>query len=163
MNRPRSTQSQRGFTLLEVLVAIMVLSIGLLGLANLQSVGTRLGHEAELRNRAAFLANEGLDLIRSHLADPQSGRVTELTAFEFELGATQLPSTVTTAAAFIDPWLTRVGLDLPNGEAGIVIDPTTSQVTITIRWRERGDQKVEKGEVEKDETQRFTLISRMRT
>ena len=43
-----------GFTLLEVLVAVVVLSVGLLGLASLQVNGLRFNHSAYMRTQATL-------------------------------------------------------------------------------------------------------------
>lgn len=55
-----------GFALLEVLVAVLVLSIGLLGMASLQVNGLRFNHSAYLRTQATLLAYELADRIRAN-------------------------------------------------------------------------------------------------
>ena len=47
-----------GFTLIEVLVALFVMAVGLLGLASLQLQGLRGTHDAALRNQAVALATD---------------------------------------------------------------------------------------------------------
>jgi type IV pilus assembly protein PilV len=49
---------QRGVTLIEVMVAVLVFSFGLLGLVGLQARATQYSIGAEDANRAALLANE---------------------------------------------------------------------------------------------------------
>ena len=51
-------KSQSGFTLIEVLVSIVIVSVGLLGLVSMQSRGIGFSMDAEDRNKAALLANE---------------------------------------------------------------------------------------------------------
>lgn len=53
---PRSS-SQRGFTLLETLVAIVVFSIGLLGVVALHARSIQFAVDGEDRNRAALMAD----------------------------------------------------------------------------------------------------------
>jgi type IV pilus assembly protein PilV len=57
-----------GFTLIEVLVTIVVVSIGLLGLAGLQINGLRANVSSEARSKATLLAN---DIIERMRANPQ--------------------------------------------------------------------------------------------
>jgi type IV pilus assembly protein PilV len=57
---------QRGFTLLEVLVAVFVLSIGLLGIGGLQLTTKRTNYEAVQRTNATLLAQELLERIRTN-------------------------------------------------------------------------------------------------
>lgn len=64
INRRRGKAS--GFTLLEVLVAVAVLSIGLLGMAGLQVSGLRFNHSAYMRTQATLLAYELADRMRAN-------------------------------------------------------------------------------------------------
>lgn len=59
--------SQRGFTLLEVLIAIVVLSIGLLGLAGLQAAGLRNNTSAYMRTIATQQVHDMADRMRANL------------------------------------------------------------------------------------------------
>lgn len=53
-----------GFTLLEVLITLIVLSVGLLGLAGLQTMSLRNNHDAYLRNQATIQANDLVERLR---------------------------------------------------------------------------------------------------
>jgi type IV pilus assembly protein PilV len=54
----RSLARARGFTLIEVLVSLLVFSVGILGMAGFQAMSTRNSVEASERTRAALMANE---------------------------------------------------------------------------------------------------------
>jgi type IV pilus assembly protein PilV len=60
------THQLAGFTLIEVLVAVLVLAIGLLGLAALQVTGLRNNHSAYLRSQATTLALDMADRMRAN-------------------------------------------------------------------------------------------------
>jgi len=49
---------ERGFSLIEVLIALLVLSIGLLGLAGLQTYSLRFNHQSYERTQATLLISE---------------------------------------------------------------------------------------------------------
>lgn len=66
MKHPLSKTS--GFSLLEVLITMLVLSIGLLGIAGLQAVSLRNSHVSSLRSQAAWLAADMSDRMRANLA-----------------------------------------------------------------------------------------------
>ena len=56
MKSPIKRKSQRGTTLIETLVALVVLSVGLLGIAALQMTSLRNNRGAHLRSQAQVLA-----------------------------------------------------------------------------------------------------------
>lgn len=60
MSRPEPTSANReqGFTLFEVLITIVVVSIGLLGLAGLQFAGLRAANSAQEHTLAVYLAQD---------------------------------------------------------------------------------------------------------
>src|SRR3989304_2881609 len=60
--------SQKGFSLIEVLVALLILSIGLLGLAALQTTSLQYNTGSYLRTQATFLAYDILDRMRANSA-----------------------------------------------------------------------------------------------
>jgi type IV pilus assembly protein PilV len=55
-----------GFTMIEVLIALAVLAIGLLGLAALQTTGLRLNNQSIQHTQAVLLAQEFLDRVRAN-------------------------------------------------------------------------------------------------
>jgi len=64
--RNRNRAIQAGFTLLEVLVAVVIFSIGLLGIAGLQVAGMRYTHGAQLRAVATMQAENMADSMRAN-------------------------------------------------------------------------------------------------
>ena len=64
---------QSGFTLVEILIALLVLSIGLLGLAGLQTAGLRANHSANLRTQATLLAYDMTDRMRANREGYEDG------------------------------------------------------------------------------------------
>ena len=58
---------QKGATLIEVLVAVLLLSFGIVGLAGLQMNGAKFNHGAYLRSQGTALAYDMADRIRSNL------------------------------------------------------------------------------------------------
>ncbi|HEY6941759.1 type IV pilus modification protein PilV [Dokdonella sp.] len=58
--------ASRGFTLLEVLIALLVFSLGLLGVAGLMVVSVKTNNSAYLRTQASFLAQSMADRMRAN-------------------------------------------------------------------------------------------------
>jgi type IV pilus assembly protein PilV len=122
---------QRGVSLIEVLVAMVILSLGLLGLANLQTVGLRNTHGATLISQASLLAYDMADRIR---ANP-------LEAAAYSGFVTDCPATVPAAplvAAELAEWSCAVQNLLPAGVGRIASAPNGNgrRYTITLEWRD---------------------------
>ena len=56
----------QGFTLIEVLVSMIILAVGLLGIAGLQAMGLRNNHSALLRSQATLCAYDMSDRMRTN-------------------------------------------------------------------------------------------------
>jgi len=131
-----------GFSLLEVMVAMVIFSIGLLGLASLMAQSTRFNNSAQYRTQATYLAYDILDRMR---ANPDQAKNPTLN-YNLSLGNT--PGTATCynttcspaelAAADKDQWLTAVQMLLPSGDGGVTLpNPDTNLVfVITIEWKD---------------------------
>ncbi|MFU8819992.1 MAG: type IV pilus modification protein PilV [Gammaproteobacteria bacterium] len=132
MNYPRRS---RGFTLLEVMIALLVLSIGLLGIAALQGVGLRSSHGAYLTSQASLLAYDMADRIRTNPQTPATynGFDTATVNCSAALPATPL------ADADLSQWACAVQQLLPNGSAGIFGAAGANGIatyTITVEWED---------------------------
>jgi type IV pilus assembly protein PilV len=107
-----TSRRSRGFSMIEVLVSIVILSIGLIGLVGLQARGLQFSVSAEDTNRASLLANE-------------------LATSMWTARTVSLP------AATISTWQTRVADvtadGLPNGSGAVSVD-ANGVATITITW-----------------------------
>ncbi|MEO8673381.1 MAG: type IV pilus modification protein PilV [Tahibacter sp.] len=57
----------RGFTLLEVLVALLIFSLGLIGMAGLTVLSVKTNHSAFLRTQASFIAQAMEDRMRANI------------------------------------------------------------------------------------------------
>lgn len=64
---------QRGFTLLEVMIALVIFSIGLLGLADLQIKSVDYNNGAYQRSQASFLINDIMDRMRANKDEALNG------------------------------------------------------------------------------------------
>lgn len=133
MNR-YNTQNQSGFSLLEVLIALLVLSIGLLGLAALQITSLRSNEMANMQTTATQLAYDISDRMR---ANPEG-----VANNEYVLAGGATPSGTSVAALDLIAWNGAV-IDLPGGRSSITQCDDTSVPpcdglthVITVQWDE---------------------------
>lgn len=125
---------QYGFTLIEVLIAVLVLSIGLLGLAGLQAVSIRMNHGAYMRSQATNLAYEIADSMRANRGNA-STYVGTYATIPCVLTYNRTTSG-TTGAADIAEWRNRLACLLPSGRGAIAVPANSQRATITVTWDE---------------------------
>jgi Tfp pilus assembly protein PilV len=65
-------RSTRGFTIIEALVALLILDVGILGLATTTAVVTRMIRQGRAASEAAALAHARLEVLRSEGCGPPS-------------------------------------------------------------------------------------------
>ena len=126
---------QSGFTLLEVLVAMLVLSIGLLGLAGLMASSMRNNESAYHSTQATWFAYDILDRIRANRTGALAGAYNGATLGSPATCSTTA-STGTIAAQDIGSWKNMVACGLPEGDGSIAVTPTNRQVRITVQWND---------------------------
>ena len=144
MNTPTTLQRPgriSGFTLMEVLVALVILSIGLLGLAGLQAASLRYNHSSYLRSQATLLAYDIVDRMRANRQEALNGT--------YAIGLGTLPAAPTSctgsvtsctpaqmAADDLYQWETALKNTLPSGTGSIasVQIAQNTQFTITVQW-----------------------------
>lgn len=124
MNSPIKRKTQRGTTLIETLVALVVLSVGLLGIAALQMTSLRNNRGAHLRSQAQVLAYDIADRMRANrnaaLADAY------LTALTAPAGGTGMVLTD------MQEWKATLAAALPAGQGEIT--RVGNMFRIRIQW-----------------------------
>lgn len=126
---------QRGFYMLEVLVSVLILAIGLLGLAALQSRALRYNHDAYVRSQAAILANDITERMRSVRGATAASQV--LSSYATVSGGT-CNRNLATAQSDVKCWKDAIAAQLPGGQ-GTIVDNGDSTYAINISWVDRDD------------------------
>ena len=111
--------------MVEVLVAIIVLSIGLLGLAGLQSAGLTYNQSASFRSTATMMTYSILDSMRANRTGAING------SYNIAIG-TSIPSGITIPEQDLNNWLNELALRLPAGTGAVNV--ADNVVTVIIQW-----------------------------
>lgn len=121
-NPHQEKRRQQGGTLLEVLVSLVIFSIGVLGIVGLQATASKHSGEAKYRMDAAALTDQLLAQIWT--SNIKSAGV--LSSF----------STASTISAAVESWRTRVATTLPSGTGTVnVVNASTGAVSVTVCWQ----------------------------
>jgi type IV pilus assembly protein PilV len=128
-----------GFTLIEVLIALVILSVGMLGIAGLYVTSMQAGRTSILRHNAVTLAGDIADRIR---ANPRAGPAYALAGANNNCVDGGINCTLGQMAAHdIFLWDQQAANTMPNGTVNIVFNngvvPPTYQ--ITVAWTEPGE------------------------
>jgi type IV pilus assembly protein PilV len=116
-------------TLIEVLVTLVIMSVGLLGVAALQLTTVRNNYDAFVRSQAAMLASDMLDRMRANRL--------QAAGYVAAFGANPVAAAGTTAANDVAQWRQTLLTQLPLGVGQIDFNAATQIVTIRIQWDER--------------------------
>lgn len=126
---------QRGVTLIESLIAMLIGSIGLLAVASMQFNGLRANNASMWRTQAALLAQDYADRMRGNVAIARTGGYD--TAGVLRNDISQID---------IDAWQALLAANLPAGVGTAVCAAPCAKgqpYTITIQWDELRDGNVE--------------------
>jgi type IV pilus assembly protein PilV len=139
----------RGFTLLEVLVALLVLSIGLLGIGKLMMLSARANDSAFMRTQATALGYTILDAMRSNRqAATTNGYDTAMGVFP---GAPGCGATVAAACTSgqqaqndLSQWGNALAAQLPLGQGSVTTvtgigggGANEITATIVVQWADK--------------------------
>ena len=130
------TSKSLGFTLIEVMLALVIFSIGLLGLASLQANSLQQSHNAYSRTQAMYLAYDILDRMRANRS--------EATNYDIGTGALGAPGSTCvstsdtcskSAIRLADRYLWKEDLKatLPLGDGSIATTSVGGRTEIRIR------------------------------
>jgi type IV pilus assembly protein PilV len=135
----RASKPQGGFTLIDVLIAILIFSIGVLALVALQVTSVRMSSNAQYRSEAALLVNQ----LIGHMW--VSDRTT-----------TTLQTNFNTGGALYNQWAATVQAQLPGAAASAptVVVAADGQVTVNVFWKAPNEEGA-------DPQHRYTAIARI--
>lgn len=119
--------SQLGMGLFDALIAMVILSFGMLAMTRFQSRLVGEATEAQTRLTATALADE---LLNTAMVDTGASGINVSCYTLPPQGACAAPS----AASRAQDWASRVAAALPGATASSVLAPATGQMTVTIQW-----------------------------
>tara|TARA_R110001583_G_scaffold42202_9_gene134195 strand:+ start:792 stop:1310 length:519 start_codon:yes stop_codon:yes gene_type:complete len=145
---------EQGFTLIEILVAVLILSLGILGLVGMESLALKSNLSAYHRSQATILAYDLIDKMRAnpsgasgdeyHKALP-SGVDSGSSCINYT-GSGGVPSGCnppSIAKQDVFNWQQRIGEVLPGGSGDLTPLASGAIQTVTISWDDDRDGVVD--------------------
>ena len=123
-----SQPHQPGTTLIEVLITVILVSVGLLGLAGLQLTTVQNTNSAAERFEASTLARDILERMRANRQQALNG--------EYDLDMGDAPAGGGLAGDDLDDWMAALAA-LPNGDGSVEVNDGV--VTIEVEWTDASD------------------------
>ena len=151
---------QGGFSMVEVLVTIVILAVGLLGVAGIQALGLRTATVSLEHNTVTLLATEMAERVRVNRLAFEAGHYNVAVDADTPPVGQRCTATCTPeqqAVTDLLNWYDRL-MQLNAASATIRRDPSDNSVTIRINWTDLGlGFDNQSGE----EAQSFTYYARM--
>lgn len=132
---PHGLRQQRGLSLIEVLVAMLVFSIGLLGTAQLLAQQQRLGQEASHRAMATIMAEDLLE--RAKLAPDRSQRFAGNYEPSQSSNSSQQNAQPAGLKSWMAAWAPRAALPDPRVCVSAPATGAAGNLAVTLVWYSR--------------------------
>ncbi|MEX1057457.1 MAG: type IV pilus modification protein PilV [Natronospirillum sp.] len=134
MMTPKS--NQHGVSLIEVMVSVMVLAVGLLGLAALLGNAMQSNQHAQARTQAIFLAGDMMERMRGNRNNRDDYVVGEMAQPPACTSAWVPDGDATIAENDLSEWRNALRCNLPDGNSTVAVveDDGNFLVTVTISW-----------------------------
>ena len=142
-------QKMAGFSLLEVLISIIILSFGLLGMVGLQATAINANRDARIQSAAVNLARELAEMMRGNkdislltASNPYVGNfntspmaaATPAYCLNVATGTTPCVNGTQIGNAQMTEWLARVDAELPSPRVVVCIDSAPFDASGVARW-----------------------------
>ncbi len=133
--------TQQGFGLLEVLITVLILGLGLLGLAGMQVTSLNYNNSAYYRGQATLLSYDMADRMRANQGSLASYLIAA-TGAELAVGPSASCrdagcNSATMARSDVIEWTQALDRALPGGQGAITL--TSGTYTINVTWTETSD------------------------
>ena len=138
LTRSGTANSENGFSLIEVLVALLVLAIGLLGVLVMQARGLQFNQAGYMQSQAMFMAEDIVERIRSNQSAIDSYTIDFDDKGDDSAGncddASSPCSDTELAAADLFQWKTQLLSALPQGDGRVEIGvPNGNLIPVTVQ------------------------------
>jgi type IV pilus assembly protein PilV len=128
--RVTEMHKQKGFSMIEVMVTILIVSFGLLGIAGIIVNSLKHNQGAYTRTQASILANDIIGRMRANRRIAEGA----LLPYNIAINAETPDAGGDTVQNDLNQWRTALANSLPDGIGAIGLNPANLNVTVTVQW-----------------------------
>lgn len=121
-------KKQQGFSLLEVMVTMLIVSFGMLGIAGIIITSLKNSQSSYARSQASLLVNDIVDRMRANRG------AAEASPSPYNLALTAAPAGTEVPADDLTQWRAALAATMPSGTGSVAVDDATKKVTVTVQW-----------------------------
>ncbi len=132
MNIRKSPRAQSGVSLIEVLISVLVVSIGLLGAAAMQATALRNNQGSYERTQVTLLTQSIFDAMRSN----NKGAAAANGEYNLASLTCAAPSGATLAANDLSNWILSLQRQISSTACGQINCTASRSCTVSIQWND---------------------------
>lgn len=142
-----------GYSLIEVLVAVLITALGVVGMASAHLSALKFNQTAEARSQATLLAYDIADRMRANRRAALPGD------YDTALPDSSSSNPSTVHETDLKDWLDALASRLPSGDGAIARNGTT--FTITVQWDESRIGESRLANADGTHTQTFVFVTEL--
>ncbi|NHZ62532.1 type IV pilus modification protein PilV [Massilia genomosp. 1] len=123
---------QQGFSLIEILVTMLVMSVGLLGIAGIILTNLKNNQSSQARGQATVLVNDIIDRMRANRTTAET-LVGGVSPYALAIGA-NAPVDTSVASVDLAQWRAAAAQAIPKGVGSVSYTPATRKFVIVVQW-----------------------------
>lgn len=126
---------QQGLSMIEVLVAMLIFAIGLLGVAGMQSLALKSSDNSNIRSLVNIHAYEIVERMRANMPAVQSGQYNTISGASTVTSCLPACTPAALAAWDASEWHANLKADVPSSSGAVSY--ANGMAVVTINWTER--------------------------
>ncbi|WP_208296632.1 type IV pilus modification protein PilV [Massilia sp. CCM 8734] len=132
LSKEKTMRRQQGFSLIEILITMLIMSVGLLGIAGIILTNLKNNQSSQARGQATVLINDIVDRMRANRTTAQT-LVNGLSPYDLALNA-QAPTDASVASVDLTQWRAAAAQAIPSGTGSVTYTPATRKFVILVQW-----------------------------
>ncbi|NHZ91330.1 type IV pilus modification protein PilV [Massilia sp. CCM 8733] len=123
---------QQGFSLIEILITMLVMSVGLLGIAGIILTNLKNNQSSQARGQATVLVNDIVDRMRANRTTAET-LVAGQSPYTLAIDA-EAPADASVVSMDLAQWRAAAAQAIPKGKGSVKYVPATRKFQIVVQW-----------------------------